>query len=102
MPRFVGTAPAANSPYFEGFRRRYLAAFGGAEPGIFTSNQYDAVVLIALALARAGPDLSVEEYRAAIRSNIPLVSRAPGAEVNADVNGDACPDSTASASSRRL
>ncbi len=84
MPQFVGTAPASNSPYYEGFRQRYLRTYGGEEPGIFTANQYDAVILIALALSRAGPGLSVEDYRNQIRETIPLVSRPPGAEVNAD------------------
>jgi branched-chain amino acid transport system substrate-binding protein len=78
LPPFEGTAPRQDGPYVDGFRTRYRAAFGGEEPGIFTSNQYDAVMLIALAMAAAG---SME--RADIRAQIPLVSRG-GTPVNAD------------------
>ncbi len=78
LPAFEGTAPQQDGPYSEGFKQRYRAAFGGEEPGIFTSNQYDAVLLIALAMASA-PSMD----RAAIRAQIPLVSKG-GVVVNAD------------------
>lgn len=48
----IGTAPVLRGKHFDSFRGRYEAEYGGAAPGIFTSNQYDAVVLIALGLAR--------------------------------------------------
>lgn len=82
IPRIEGTAPTQQGPRFAGFAQRYRAAFGGEEPGIFTPNQYDAVVLIALALAAAGPD------RAAIRAEVSNVSR-DGTPVHADELGTA-------------
>ena len=48
-------------------RHSYRAEFGGEAPGIFTSNQYDAVILIALGIARAGADATPGAIRTAIR-----------------------------------
>lgn len=79
MPRIDGTAPTPNSPYYGAFEARYQAAFGGEMPGIFTSNQYDAVILTALAMARAGEDPPPD----AIRAALPELSRPGGLEVHA-------------------
>jgi ABC-type branched-subunit amino acid transport system substrate-binding protein len=79
MPHVVGTAPTPSSPYYGGFESRYLAAFGGELPGIFTSNQYDAVILLALAMTKAGADPSPRDIRLAL----PGLSRPDGEEVNA-------------------
>lgn len=84
IPRVQGTAPTQEGPYFDGFRTRYQAAFGGEEPGIFTPNQYDAVILIALAMAAAGNDLTPSR----IRELIPAVSSG-GTPVHADRLDDA-------------
>ena len=70
----IGTAPLLAGAHYLGFDARYKNAFGGEEPGIFTSNQYDAVVLIALGIANAGVDASNAEIREAIRS----MAGAPG------------------------
>lgn len=83
LPNFEGTAPRQDGAFAAGFEARYRAAFGGEAPGIFTPNQYDAVILIALAMA-AAPSLD----RAEIRSHVPLVSK-DGIEVNADRLADA-------------
>lgn len=50
-----GTSPItdAPTPEYNDFRDRFLAAFGTA-PIPFSSNQYDATALMALAIARAG------------------------------------------------
>jgi branched-chain amino acid transport system substrate-binding protein len=74
-----GTAPIPNGPHYQGFVERYQAAYGGEFPGIFTSNQYDAVILIALAIARAGEGAEPS----AIRTAIPEISKV-GTEVDAD------------------
>ena len=80
FPRVDGTAPTPSSPYYGGFEVRYQAAFGGELPGVFASNQYDAVILIALAMAKAGPDPTPGE----IRTAIPELSRLGGEDVNAE------------------
>ncbi len=66
--RMTGTAPRLQGDHFEIFDMRYRAEYGGEAPGIFTSNQYDAVILIALGIARAGADASPGEIRDAIRA----------------------------------
>jgi ABC-type branched-subunit amino acid transport system substrate-binding protein len=80
LPRIDGTAPTPSSPYYAGFEQRYRAAFGGEAPGIFTSNQYDAVILLALAMATAGDD----PQPGAIREALPDLSRPGGSSVNAE------------------
>lgn len=62
-----GTAPRLEGEHFAIFDQRYRAEFGGEAPGIFTSNQYDAVILIALGIARAGADATPGAIRTAIR-----------------------------------
>lgn len=75
----VGTAPRLQGAHYTSFDARYRRAFGGEAPGIFTSNQYDAVVLIALAMARA------RSFQAqAVKAAVPLVASAPGTLVSAD------------------
>lgn len=80
VPEFLGTAPIPSGEYYEGFVDRYQEAYGGEVPGIFTSNQYDAVILIALAIANVGDPVEPE----AVRSAIPNLSRPEGVRVNAD------------------
>ena len=80
MPRVVGTAPTPSSSYYPGFEARYMQAFGGEAPGIFTSNQYDAVILIALAMTKAGTNPQPRDIRLAI----PELSRPGGEDVNAE------------------
>lgn len=79
-PEFTGTAPIPNGQYYDGFVERYTEAYGGEQPGIFTSNQYDAVILIALAFAQIGDEIDP----AAVRAAIPEISRGPGTVVHAD------------------
>ena len=76
----IGTAPQLEGTHFAGFKGRYSAAFGGEAPGIFTSNQYDAMILIALGIARAGPAGRPMD----VRARIPEVASAPGMPVSAD------------------
>ncbi len=75
----IGTAPRLVGTRYGSFDRRYRAAFGGETPGIFTSNQYDAMMLIALGLARTG-GTGGEPLREAIKT----AARAPGTPVSAD------------------
>lgn len=73
-PNMVGTAPVAGSRFVSGFSERYMETFRES-PGIFTANQYDAVVLIALAMARVG----VDPQPSAIKAAIPEIANgAPG------------------------
>jgi branched-chain amino acid transport system substrate-binding protein len=76
----IGTAPLLVGAHYGRFEARYRTTFGGESPGIFTSNQYDAMILIALGLARAGRVASSAQVREAIRE----VSRPGGASVSAD------------------
>lgn len=80
VPQFLGTAPIPNGKYYAGFVERYKAAYGGEQPGIFTSNQYDAVILIALAIAHVGDPVQPH----AVRDAIPELSRGMTSPVNAD------------------
>lgn len=77
VPEFEGTAPSPSSPYFAAFERRYAEAYGGERPGTFAPYQYDAVVLIGLAMARAGDDPRPLD----IRGLLPELSRRPGRKV---------------------
>jgi ABC-type branched-subunit amino acid transport system substrate-binding protein len=79
LPHVIGTAPTPSSPHYPGFEARYQETFG-ASPGIFTSNQYDAIILIALAMAKVGADPSPPE----IRRELPELSRPGGEEVDAE------------------
>lgn len=80
VPDFIGTAPNPKGRFYSGFATRYEGAYGGVTPTDFTSNQYDAVILIALGFAAAGSSAAP----AAIRSAIPDISRPPGTLVDAD------------------
>ncbi|MEW6638098.1 MAG: ABC transporter substrate-binding protein [Actinomycetota bacterium] len=64
-----GTRPATGGPAADEFNQAYQQEFD-AEPGTYSSNSYDAVMLAALAAAAAG-DTSGE----AIRDNLQDVSR---------------------------
>ncbi|MFO0723041.1 MAG: ABC transporter substrate-binding protein [Myxococcota bacterium] len=76
----IGTAPLLTGAHYASFEARYKAAFGGEAPGIFTSNQYDAMILIALGIQRAGASASPS----AIKDAIQEAARAPGSMVSAD------------------
>lgn len=76
----IGTAPLLRGGRYGSFDRRYRAAFGNEAPGIFTSNQYDAMLLIALGIARTGGGAQGVQLREAIRE----ASRPPGALVSPD------------------
>lgn len=77
---FKGTAPIPNGRFYKGFEERYKRTYGGEKPGIFTSNQYDAVILIGLAMFKVGGEEEPDKIRAAI----PAISRGPGMPVNPD------------------
>ena len=62
----VGTAPVLKGENFGDFDFRYKAYWNNEMPGIFTSNQYDAMLLIGLGLARLGNSTN-EELSAAIQ-----------------------------------
>lgn len=79
----IGTAPVLTGKRFTSFEQRYRDQYTEA-PGIFTSNQYDAVILIALAIARTG-----SADPAMIRARIPELASAPGVEVTANDIADA-------------
>ena len=51
----IGTVPLQEGRFHAGFATRYRSRFG-AVPGVFTSNQYDATILVALGIARANAD----------------------------------------------
>lgn len=78
VPGLAGTAPLPNGLHYSEFEARYMAAYGGEPPGIFTSNQYDAVILLALGMAAAGPDAT----RGQVRDVIPGLSRPGGTVVS--------------------
>lgn len=75
----IGTAPSLVGARYGSFDRRYRAAFGGETPGIFTSNQYDAMLLVALGLARTG-GTGGQPLQLAIKE----AARGPGTPVSAD------------------
>jgi branched-chain amino acid transport system substrate-binding protein/neutral amino acid transport system substrate-binding protein len=72
-----GTTPDTNPtarPEYEQFRTLYRTYFPGQEPGSFAANTFDAAMLAALAIGRAGTATPGE----AIRNALKEVSRAPG------------------------
>lgn len=73
----IGTAPRLIGARYGAFSARYEQAFGGEAPGIFTSNQYDAMMLIALGLAR-----TQGQGGTSLGDAIRNVSRAPGGPVS--------------------
>ncbi|MEE2901911.1 MAG: ABC transporter substrate-binding protein [Myxococcota bacterium] len=62
----IGTAPVLKGENFADFDTRYRAFWNNEAPGIFTSNQYDAMLLIGLGLARLGNSTN-EELSVAIQ-----------------------------------
>ncbi len=81
----LGTAPGSpDSPQLRAFRSSYAAAHGGQEPEHpFTSETYDAAVLIALAAAKAGTTTDPTAIRDALRD----VANPPGEVVGPGVDG---------------
>ena len=81
----LGTAPGSpDSPALQAFRSAYAEAHGGQEPEHpFTSETYDAAVLIALAAAKAGTTTDAEAIRDALRD----VANPPGEVVGPGVEG---------------
>jgi len=105
----LGTAPSSTGPNYEGFATRYSAANSGETPGIFQSNAYDAVYLLALAIEKAGAatgqgirdaltDVSAggtvfgpDEFAAArdaIAAGTDIDYQGASGEVDLDANGD--------------
>lgn len=80
-----GTAPGSpDTPALQTFHSSYADAHGGQKPEHpFTSETYDAAVLIALAAAKAGTTTDAAAIRDAIRS----VANAPGEVVGPGVEG---------------
>ncbi len=74
---FQGSAPGAYlgvvGPLYNDFLTRYKAAYSNQDPGLFTSNAYDAVYLLAAAAEKAG-----EATAQGIKDNIRLVAGPPG------------------------
>ncbi len=75
---FTGTSPdpRAAGPAYDVFATTYEAEFG-REPTTFSSNTYDAAVIIALAIEKAG-----SADGTTIRDTIPVVANTPGEEVS--------------------
>jgi len=73
-----GLAPdlAAGGAAYDAFREKYLAEYG-REPGIYCSNSYDALAVVALAIEQ-GKNATGRS----ISDNIPLVANPPGEEVS--------------------
>jgi len=73
-----GSAPGAYlgvvGSLYSGFLTRYKAAYSNQDPGLFTSNAYDAVYLLAAAAEYAG-----DASPAAIQGALRTISTAPGA-----------------------
>lgn len=77
-----GTTPGSKeTPSLGTFNQEYEKEFGKAPPKPFMTNAYDAVVIIALAMQRAG-DTSSQ----AIRDNLREVSNEPGEKIYAGVD----------------
>ncbi|MEA1894564.1 MAG: ABC transporter substrate-binding protein [Euryarchaeota archaeon] len=78
VANFTGTTPdpRATGPAYGVFAADYEAEFG-REPATFSSNTYDAAVIIALAIEKAK-----SADGTAIRDAIPAVANAPGEEVS--------------------
>ena len=81
----LGTAQGSpRTEALDTFNRSYADAFGAGEPQHpFTAETYDAVVLIALAAAKAGSTTD----STAIRDSLRAISNAPGEEVGPGVEG---------------
>ena len=81
----LGTAPGSpDSPQLQAFQTSYADTFGGQKPEHpFTSEAYDAAVLIALASAKAGTTTDAVAIRDALRS----VANPPGEVVGPGVDG---------------
>lgn len=78
-----GTAPGSEkTPSLEIFNRDYQAAYGQLPPQPYMPNTYDAVVLIALAIQKAG-----KAEGPAIRDALRFVANPPGEVVSAGVDG---------------
>ena len=73
---FVGVTPDPRGPAYDNFSAAYETEYG-REPAIFCSNAYDAAVVIALAIEKAGSADGV-----AIWDAIPDVANPPGVEVS--------------------
>lgn len=72
MDNLVGTAPAAAGPNQDAFNELYSDEYD-EEPGVFTSNTYDAVSVLILANAAAG-----ENTGSAVRDQMRRVANPPG------------------------
>ena len=66
ITKLIGTAPVLRGDNFPDFDARYRAYWNNETPGIFTSNQYDAMMLIGLGLARLGSSTN-QELSAAVQ-----------------------------------
>jgi len=64
----VGTVPVLTGPHFTEFSKRYSSMWSGEAPGVFTSNQFDAIMLIGLGIARRAAPGNTEDLSAAIRT----------------------------------
>ncbi|EMA53957.1 ABC transporter substrate-binding protein [Halococcus thailandensis] len=75
MTNVVGTAPIAAGPAKQFFTKSFKDEFGN-EPGVFTSQAYDATAVQMLAIAAAG-----ENTGSAVQQNMASVANPGGAEV---------------------
>lgn len=75
MTNVVGTAPIAAGPAKQFFTKSFKDEFGN-EPGVFTSQAYDATAVQMLAIAAAG-----ENTGSAVQQNMDSVANPGGAEV---------------------
>jgi ABC-type branched-subunit amino acid transport system substrate-binding protein len=75
MTNVVGTAPLAAGPAQDFFNEQYQEEFG-SEPGVFTSQAYDATAVQILANAAGG-----ENAGSAVKENMDAVANPDGTEV---------------------
>jgi ABC-type branched-subunit amino acid transport system substrate-binding protein len=68
--------PSAGGTAYDAFRKKYVAEYGN-EPGIYCSNSYDALAVVALAIEQAK-----NATGRAIADNIRSVANPPGVEVS--------------------
>jgi ABC-type branched-subunit amino acid transport system substrate-binding protein len=71
---FSGTAPdtAPNTPEYETFRAIWQESYPGTEPPIYGANQYDAAILLALAVQKSWKDgTSVRDGLVAVAGHTP-------------------------------
>ena len=68
--------PSAGGTAYDAFRKKYSAEYGN-EPGIYCSNSYDALAVVALAMEQAK-----NATGRAIADNIRSVANPPGVEVS--------------------